>query len=143
GSPYFEKLIEEIEKHSREDACDFLLHNLSLASETEEKAVPGVPISRLMIIAARTLLRISSPEKRLERFIAALHYISIQVGSFKKDSELKFNLHIDNFPSEPFISPKSILKGLSDEENILAEISKRGALTDKEKYILSLMSSEF
>ncbi len=140
-SPYLEKLLEEIERYSRTDAGDTLLA-LLLGAAQHDPQTAHAPITRRAILTARTLMRVTPPEHRLQKLIAALHHISAHVGSYRKDSELSFNLHIDNYPSEPYITIKSIVKGLEDEEDLVKAALDSKNLTEKERFLIQELAGE-
>jgi hypothetical protein len=140
-SPYIEKLLEEIEKNSRGDVHDILLQLLHAAAQREPQASP-IPVTRRAVMTARTLLRITEPEERLHHLLAALHHISNHVGSYRRDSELSFSFHIENFPSEPYITINSIVKGLPDEDHIIKAALESTNLNEKERYLISELAGE-
>ncbi|MFA6450073.1 MAG: hypothetical protein WCX65_11415 [bacterium] len=140
-SPYIEKLLEEIESRSRSDAHETLLKLLHSAAQREPQASP-VPVTRRAVLVARTLMRITDPDERLSSLLAALHHISYHVGSYRRDSELGFNFHIDNYPTEPYITINSIIKGLPDEHDIIKGALESKNLSEKERYLIQELAGE-
>ncbi|HOO56286.1 MAG TPA: hypothetical protein PLN69_05660 [bacterium] len=142
GSPFIEKVLEEIEYNIRTDMSDYVLRLVGDASSPEKKFDPDVPVSRRVIIATRTLMRINKPGERVMWLLKALPLISNHVGTFKKDSELKHTFHIENYPFEPYITIKSILKSLPDEHEIVNNILRHKNFSDKEKFIVQELAKD-
>ncbi len=139
-SPYMEKLLFEIEKYNRADAADALLSALHAASQ-HDPAASAFPLTRRAVMTARTLLRVSVPEDRAHRLVAALHHISAHVGSYRRDSEIGYNYHIENFPSEPYITLTSIIKGLPEEKDLVKELLQTKDINEKEKYLIQQLAA--
>lgn len=148
NSPFLEKLLLEIEKNSRSDAAGYLQNNILTAAATEAKSHPGVPVARRVVLAARTLLRITDPSKSADKLIELLPLIAAHVDSYRRDSKLQHSFFIENYPSEPFITLKSILKGLPGEDEIIDRLLRREnfsdfpVFSDKEKYLIREIARE-
>lgn len=140
-SPYFENLLEEIEDNIRTDVTEQLVQMLDHIANPEWKHEIDIPVSRRIILVVRTVMRINKAPERAARLMAIIPHISYHVGTYKRDSKISYNFHVDNYPDRPFIDLKSILKGLPDKDSIIETLQNNKNFSDRDRYIIRKLSS--
>jgi hypothetical protein len=134
-SPFIEKLFSEIEINSRSEVSGYL-EELITTAVSGAKRNPGTPVARRVVLAVRTLMRVTASDERPKKFLELLPILAALVDSYKRDSQLFFTIQIENFPSEHFINVKSILKDLPEEDMIIDALLRMKNLSEQEKHLI-------